>query len=135
MRDTALHYSREGAMTSRRSVRVTLRELANQRDSFWPHSAERCCHDLSAVCPNHEREIVLVTTAIRCEIVSEMQRLCRCLIPSILLPKLSRWLMRQTGMNSDEATWTVNSWAMALGTIPLVDEILPVGHVARDGAC
>ena len=76
---------------------------------------------LLGACPGHEREIELIVTAINCEIVSEMQRLGNSLTPSILLPKLIRWLMRQTKLEHSEASWTVLSWAMAIGIIPYVE--------------
>ncbi len=111
-------------MTKKSSVRAVLRDLTVRRQAaIWPSSGE--FHQwLRTACPDCEREIELIVAAIHHEIVSEMRRLGKSLPPSILMPKLVRWLMRQTTLNNHEASWAVLSWAMALRLVPYVEEHL-----------
>jgi hypothetical protein len=69
-----------------------------------------------------ETEIWMITSAVEREIPSEMLRLHKSMPISVLLPKLTRWLARETGFEDQNAAWTVYSWAMALGLIPLIEE-------------
>lgn len=112
-------------MARPQTVRWMLRELAGQHNLILWNAPDRYHQGLTAACPDRHREIQLIVSAIDCEIVSEMRRLGRTAIISLLLPKLSRWLTRQSGIHIDEAVWAVNSWAMALGIISFVDETLP----------
>lgn len=113
-------------MTKKTTVREALRDLAlKQAFSIWG-TPDEFRQSLLAACPDREREIELIVAAINCEIVSEMRRLGKSLTPSILMPKLIRWLMRQTTLRHHEASWAVFSWAMALGLIPYVEEDLPL---------
>ena len=111
-------------MTKKPTVREALRDLAfKQAFSIW-ETPDEFHQSLLAACPDRAREIELIITAINCEIVSEMRRLGKTLIPSVLMPKLIRWLMRQTTLNHQEASWAVFSWAMALGLVPFVEDEL-----------
>lgn len=79
---------------------------------------------LMDACPDTERETDLVLLAFKSDTVNEMQRLRQIMPTTFLLPKLIRWLMRDTGIEENEASWAVNSWAMAFGLIPFADETL-----------
>lgn len=111
-------------MTSQETVRDVLRTLvARQCFPLWD-SFETYERALGAQCPDRSREIALIVLALQNGIVSEMFRLRNRLILSILLPKLIRWLERQSDLTQHEAKWAVDSWAIALGLLPFEDEEL-----------
>ena len=118
-------------MKQDQTVRQLLLKLAYRHHSFMCNISDRYELGLKDGCASFKRERELIVMAINCEIVSEMLRLRHGLIPSLLLPKLTRWLMRQTGIDQGEAAWTVNSWAMAFGIISFVDEDLPSACVSQ----
>jgi len=111
-------------MTSQETVRHVLRTIvARQCCPLWD-SSETYERALGERCPDHAREIALIVLALQNGIVSEMFRLRNRLILSILLPKLIRWLARQSDLAQYEAKWAVESWAIALGLLPFEDEDL-----------
>lgn len=111
-------------MNRNQTVRRMLQSFVHPHDAILFHGVNHYQQRLLEECPEYEREIDLIIKAINCEVVSEMKRLHHAMPPSILLPKLSRWLMRQTSLGENEASWAVYSWAMALGMIPFIDEEL-----------
>lgn len=75
-------------------------------------------------CPGAEQETELVMKARKFDIVNEMLILRHSMSPAVLLPKLSRWLVRDAGIDEQDANWAINSWAMAFSLIPFADESL-----------
>jgi len=75
-------------------------------------------------CPGAEQETELVMKARKFDIVNEMLRLSHSMSLAVLLPKLTRLLVRDAGIEEEDANWAINSWAMAFGLIPFVDESL-----------
>lgn len=110
-------------MTHNKSLRRKLQGMVSLYDPYLCSAPNRYQFALMESCPELEREIELIVMAINYEIVNEMRRLRYSLPPSLLLPKLVRWFLRQTGICEDEAIWTVDSWAMALGMITFVDDV------------
>lgn len=81
-------------------------------------------------CPGAEQETELVMKARKFDIVNEMLRLRHSISMADLLPKLSRWLMRDADIEEEDACWAVDSWAMAFGLTPFADE--PLASVDND---
>ena len=80
---------------------------------------------LNEACPERKREINLILMAVQLEIVQEMQRLRHAAAPTVLLfPKLIRWMVRDPKIQEYEASWCINTWAMALSLLPFEDDIL-----------
>lgn len=86
---------------------------------------------LIEVCPERNREINLVMKAIELEIVQEMQRLRHAFAPKVLLfPKLIKWMVREPKIQEYEASWCINTWAMALNLMPFEDDtLLPIENL------
>ncbi|WP_153111587.1 hypothetical protein [Propionivibrio limicola] len=99
------------------------------QDLVFSRSSAHYAEKLSALCPEQDFEIQLVLAAFDVDVVSELQRLGRRQIPSILLPKMMNWLQRESALSEEEARWSVHSWAMALGLIEFAEEPIPAPEV------
>lgn len=107
-------------MSQANSARHNLSWLIRYQSDDACFSESKCKSLLMDHNSLHQRENDLLATAVKQQIPSEMLRL-KQLHHSFLLPKLTRWLIRETGMDENEAKWAVDSWAMALGLIPFAD--------------
>lgn len=104
------------------SARRALQEILEYEEMFLFHPVEHYTDKLSKRCPDGGSEIRWLLTAFESEVVAELQRLGQRQIPSILLPKMIHWLQRESALTAQEASWSVHSWAMAMGLIPFSEE-------------
>lgn len=119
-------------MSQLQTVRQTLLSIVQPSHHIFLHADVSFRLRLLDTCPDAEREIDLLMAAFNSDTVNEMQRLRHGMPTEILLPKLTRWLMRDAGIEEKEASWSVNSWAMALGLLPFADESLtPVEEINK----
>lgn len=124
----------ESPMPRSQSIRQVLSSIVQPVLPAHPHSAVALKVALMDECPDADREIALLLQAFRSGAVRDMMRLRHFKSPVVLLPKLSRLLARDTGVDDAASDWAVNSWAMALGLIPLVNDSLFHSHERKDHA-
>jgi hypothetical protein len=106
------------------SIRKILCSLVNCHSRAICYSAQKCKQLLMDNCSGQEHEVNLLVKAIEREIPSEMIRLGKIMPEEYLLPKFTRWLCHEEDIVLEEAEWSVNSWAMALGLIAFTEKRL-----------
>ena len=106
------------------SIRKILCSLVNCHSRAICYSAQKCELLLLDNCSGQEREVNLLVKAIEREITSEMIRLGKTMSVEYLLPRFTRWLSHEENIGMEEAEWSVNSWAMALGLIAFTEKHL-----------
>lgn len=111
-------------MSPIQTVRSTLSQLIKQHHTVSMYPAVGLRLKLMDACPDSAREIAALMQVYKSDTISEMLRLRQNLTRSVLLPKLVRWLARDAVITEEDANWIVNSWAIAFGIIPFVDEAL-----------
>lgn len=111
-------------MSQIQTIRSVLSSLIKQHHTLTMYAAVSLRLKLMDACPGSEREIGLILQVFKSDTINEMLRLRKTLPRSVLLPKLTRWLARDAGIEEVEANWIVNSWAIAFGIIPFEEETL-----------
>lgn len=101
-------------MTNKATVRNELYSYVCRERMWWFYPIERCEKYLLEKCPGCHEDIKLLISAAQVDVVSEMRRLNGRMYPELLLRKSISWLVRQTDVTTEEATWVIETWAMAL---------------------
>jgi len=97
--------------------RQQLHALITQQGHAVCYDPNQCESRLRELCPEHPREINLLISALKENVMAELLAVSEDTPKDAVLSKLAQRLYNNLGMAPEEAHWAVESWALALGVI------------------
>ncbi len=98
-------------------VRDALRALIVKHGPEICSDARRVESLLKDLCPQDRREVAVLVAAVRSRVPDELARCSDAGLVKGRLANLAQRLEDESGLSHDAAAWSVDSWALALGTI------------------
>jgi formylglycine-generating enzyme required for sulfatase activity len=99
--------------------RQKLHELVTTYGQKLSENSKLCRALLNDLCPGHKLEINLILVALEEQIANRLLSWQSNSPIEILLSQLTKRLEEDRGFKPDVALWTVETWALALGKIPV----------------
>ena len=97
--------------------RQQLQALITQQGHAVCSDLNQCESSLRELCPEYPREINLLISALKQNVMAELLAVSEDTPKNAILSKLAQRLYNNLGMAPEEAQWAVASWALALGVI------------------